>query len=149
MIIWSGFGFLVLPIVIAGIYLSGLLTGQLASDPDYYDLHGWPMGVGIALSGVACWFIGRRMHASGSQTLIDPKTGGTVVLHRRHSLFFIPVQWWVVILVPIGAVMLTIHKTPEELTQSRAEQAIKKEERAAARSMRRAMKEAKAAEARP
>jgi phosphotransferase system glucose/maltose/N-acetylglucosamine-specific IIC component len=138
MIIWSGFGILVAPIIIACLMAAGALTGQFSSDPDYFDLHGWPMGMGVVLSGVVCWFLGRHFQASGSQTLIDPKTGNPVVLHRRHSFFFIPMHWWAVLLIPFGLYASTINKTPEEVKQDRIEQAMKKEQRAAAREARRA-----------
>jgi hypothetical protein len=141
MIIWSGLGILVVPIVIGFVLLSALLTNQLSSTPDYFELHGWPMGVGIITSAVACWFLGRRLHASGSQTLIDPKTGHPVVLRRSHSLFFIPMQWCAALLLPIGIMISTTSKTPEELEQSREELAARKEQRAAARELRRAQKE--------
>ena len=134
MLIWSGYGILVAPIVIACILLSAMLTGQFSSTPDYFKLHGWPMGAGVITSAVVCWFLGRRLHASGSQTLIDPKIGNPVVLRRSHTLFFIPMQWWAVLLLPIGIMISTVSKTPEELKQS-------KEERAAARELRRALME--------
>jgi len=141
MIIWSGLGILIIPIVIACVFLSATLTGQLSSTPDYFELHGWPMGAGIVTSAAACWFLGRRLQASGSKTLVDPQTGNPVVLRRRHSLFFIPMHWWAVILLPIGITVSTISKTPEEVKQAKAERAAKKEERAAARELRRALKE--------
>jgi hypothetical protein len=30
--------------------------------------------------------------------LIDPQTGGTVVIGGRHSLFFVPMKYWSAIL---------------------------------------------------
>ena len=148
MIIWSGLGILVVPIVIVCLVLSMIFTGRFSSDPDYFELHGWPMALGFLSAAISCWFLGRRLHASGSQTLIDPQTGAPVILRRRHTLFFIPMQWWGLILVLFSLMASTVNKTPEELKQDKEERAARKEERAAARDLRRALKE-KSSEQKP
>lgn len=141
MIIWSGLGFLVVPIVIAWLVLSVILTGRFSSDPDYFQLHGWPMALGLVASAVCCWILGRFLRASGAQTLIDPRTGAPVILRRRHSLFFVPVQWWAPILLVMALGFWTVNKTPEELKQEKEERAAKMEERASARALQRTMKD--------
>lgn len=51
------------------------------------------------------WPIGRRMN-SGGRVLVDKATGQEVILKPRHSLFFIPVQFWSPILAVIAVIML-------------------------------------------
>ena len=141
MLIWSGSGILVLVIVGVCVFFSNIFTGQLAADPDYFDLHGWPMGAGILAAAVICWFLGRHLRASGAQTLIDPNTRQPVTFYRRHTLFFIPMHWWGLILAFIALPMLGTHKTPEQLSQDRRESALRKQEKAAARELRRPIRD--------
>jgi hypothetical protein len=41
MIIWNGYGILVVPIVLFCVLAAYIITGSVA-EPDYIRLHGWP-----------------------------------------------------------------------------------------------------------
>ena len=102
MIIWSGWGFLV--IVIAGVVggpvalaISALLgaagvTGQPGIGPM----------LGLFAAAAVTWWAGQRLNGGPGRTLVDSQTGQAVVLRRRHTLFFIPMQWWAVALALFG-----------------------------------------------
>ncbi len=127
MIIWSGLGFLVVAIAFVCELVAQLLATQLTGNPDYYTMHGWVGGLGLFVAGGFCLLLGSYLNNSGGRVLTDPKTGETVVYRRRHSLFFIPMQWWGVLLVIGGTVLSFQHKTPEELQQNRVDHAAKQE----------------------
>ncbi len=129
MIIWSGLGFLVIVIVIACEVATSMVATQLTGNPDYLQLHGWVIGLGLLASAVVCWLLGNYLSNAGARTLIDPQTGGQVVYRRRHSLFFIPMRWWGVLLVLGGIAACFVNQTPEELQQQRADRAAKQEAR--------------------
>jgi hypothetical protein len=128
MIIWSGFGILVLPIVVLCVIASMIFTGAVAP-ADYVRLHNWPIGVGLFVAAGICWFLGRRLRDYDAKTLVDPATGQTHIIRRGRSLFFIPMEWWSIPIACIGLAACFMNSTPEELRQMDAERAAKKEMR--------------------
>jgi hypothetical protein len=101
MIIWNGAGIMVL-IVAVIFWAIGLAVGG--------DKHGMlGGGIGLLISSVALWYLGRNMNNPiNDRVLIDPKTGQQVVVAERHSLMFIPVEWWSII-VALGAFVLIVN----------------------------------------
>lgn len=106
MIVWSGMGILVIPLVIVTVAV--FFIGAEA-----VGLHPFAgMLVGFLLAAPLTWMLGQKLNGPDTaRTLVDPQTGGTVLLKRNHSLFFIPVQYWAipcVILSALLAIMLII-----------------------------------------
>lgn len=109
MIIWSGWGVLVVVIlVVVGGGVAGLVgaAGTLLGPAMQSHI----AGVGIGLGGLAAaavnWWTGRRLNGGTGRVLLDPATGQQVVLRRTHSLFFIPMQWWSVPIAVMAAFLL-------------------------------------------
>lgn len=101
MIIWKGYGFLVLVLAIAIGAIVSLIFGNIGSTQD--------MGaaVGAIISGVAIWFLGNKLNSPDkNKVMIDKKTGQEVTIAPNHSLFFIKMQYWAFIVAGIGLVML-------------------------------------------
>jgi hypothetical protein len=75
---------------------------------------GWAIGVGVGgehfggpvgllLSGAALWFLGRKLNdPAKDRILFDPQTGEEVRSARRHTLFWIRMEYWGVLVVIIG-----------------------------------------------
>ncbi len=124
MIIWSGLGILVGVIVVVCQLLASLLATTISADPDYYSLHGWVMGAGFLAAALACWLLEHRLAATGLRIKRDVYTGKAVVARRRHSLFFIPVRWWVPVLAVAAVGASLVNTTPEELQRKRKEREI-------------------------
>ncbi len=106
MVIWSGWG--ILTVLIAAL-ISGTFAVGGVSLFDMAGLHRWsglPFGLGLLAAAAVNWWIGRRLNSTPGRMLTDQATGQTVVLRRRHSLFFIPMQWWSVPLAIAGVLML-------------------------------------------
>jgi hypothetical protein len=96
MIIWSGWGFLVLVIGLACFILTEMSVGSLMQDDRYFRAHGWPKFVAGAVAAVLTWFIGRALNRA------RPGRGGS------HSLFFIPMEYWAVLFLALGVLALFV-----------------------------------------
>jgi hypothetical protein len=103
-LIWSGRGFLVPVIVFASCLLMELTTRAVFQDNSYYQEHCWPMPLALAVAGVMCVIVGQLLSGGKARTLVDMETGEHVVLQpQRHTFFFVPVQYWCLILFVAAA----------------------------------------------
>ena len=85
MIIWNGWGILVLPIAVATIGIGALLGAAVGS-----SLIG--MAIAAIAAGPALWAIGQKFNRP--EQGYHPKTGEPVVYRNRHKLFFVPMQYF-------------------------------------------------------
>jgi hypothetical protein len=101
MIIWKGYGFLVLVIaVVLGAAVS-MLFKQFGLSEDL------GAGIGALIAAVAIWFTGAKLNSPAkNRTVVDKRTGQEIVLQPGHSLFFIKVQYWAFIVGAIGLLMV-------------------------------------------
>jgi hypothetical protein len=104
MIIWSGFGFLIL-VVAFGAFLLSQLGIDVIFGAKYYEMHHWTIGVAMFLAAIGCWLLDLAFRGGKARVVVDQATGQEIVLRRRHSLFFIPTHIWVPIFVLIGIVL--------------------------------------------
>ncbi|MGU3538044.1 hypothetical protein [Methylobacterium sp. A54F] len=99
MIIWSGWGFL--PVLFGGL---GMVAGVLL-DPLLARL-GLPAQSGLIVGWLAAaavnGWVGTRLNGGQGRELIDPTTGQRVILRRRHTLFWIPMQYYSVLMLLLG-----------------------------------------------
>ena len=99
MLIWSGWGILI-PLIV--VLVSGFFA--IAGGDDHA---GTGLAIGLILSGVIVWTVGKKLNGKQDRTLIDPETGQPVrVKAGRHSLFFIPMQWWAPVCAALGIALL-------------------------------------------
>ena len=92
MIVWRRGGMwalflplLVVPVVALLIGVAGIHWG--------HDIAG--MAVGCILSGIALWFLGRRLNGPACEVpWFDPKTGEETIVRNTHHLYYIPLEWW-------------------------------------------------------
>jgi len=91
---WGGIIVVVIPIVI--ITLISLLGLNLDNDII--------LGLALATSGILIWEIGKRLNIGEDRTLKDPETNEEVVVSTKnsHTLFFIPIQYYGIILGIFG-----------------------------------------------
>lgn len=84
MMIWSGWGILIVLLVGMGIAGSGYAEG-----------HGWipqnpyTMTIGILVSAIAVWLVGKPLRDDDGR--------------NRHALFFIPWTYWPILILALGA----------------------------------------------
>lgn len=100
MIIWSGWG--MLSALIAG----AALVGGVLLDPALARV-GIPTPTGVVLvwliAALANWSLGKRLNQRPGRELVDPRTGERVILRPRHTLFWIPMQYYSVLMLLLGA----------------------------------------------
>lgn len=92
MIIFGGWGSIVMAVVLGGgLALSNAVFGE-----------GRITNFATALLGVAIFLFGQFLHDEDVSTVVDPATGETRTMRKRHHLFFIPVRWWGALAVVAG-----------------------------------------------
>ena len=102
MIIWRGWGVLTIAIVVL---VGGLVTAisfNVLKETGRFV--GLAFTAGLVAAALVNWFVGRRLNSAPGRELMDPATGQRVVLRRSHDLFFVPMEWWSVLLL-IGALI--------------------------------------------
>jgi hypothetical protein len=89
---------------------------------------GWAIGVGVGgehfggpvgllLSGAALWFLGRKLNdPAKDRILFDPQTGEEVRSARRHTLFWLRMEYWGVLVVIIGVAAFLFPSSSETAT---------------------------------
>ena len=107
-IIWRGKGLFVVLFFFAGLFLVDWLTGVLSSDPQFWSNNDWVPGSAMALAGLLTWLFARKFCPTNPRRLLDEDTGEVIVQIDKHSLFFIPIRAWAVIL-PLFGVFLTFY----------------------------------------
>jgi hypothetical protein len=86
MLIWQGWGLLAAVLPVAMVIVLDRIMGR--SD--------WSSLVAVVLGAVVLWFLGRYLNSKADKKYIVPETGEEVVLVKRHTLFFIPMQYWAI-----------------------------------------------------
>lgn len=116
---WRGLGFLAVVLPFVSLVLMELLV-EATGDPGAYQQRATFWG-GLALvpSGTLVWLLGRRLNypkqatigseqhmAESDIALASGPLAPKVESSRRHSLFFLPMEWWGLITVAFGVVLL-------------------------------------------
>ena len=111
MIVFRGLGFLVLVIAAAVLFGAQVVTQQ-AFGNTYWQQTAWPAAAALAVSGVVCWVLGRRLNKPASKEAGD---------HRRawtHDLLFVRMEWWAFPLVALAVAGVVLNFTPGNAARS-------------------------------
>lgn len=100
MIVWRGFGWMVIAVVIGVVLGMEALVNAGMGDENYYDNHTWPQYTGIAVMSVIILILGFVFNYVNRVEVMDPDTGEVLERSPSHSLFFIPMEYWAAI-VPL------------------------------------------------
>jgi hypothetical protein len=100
MIIWTGWGILA-GLIWAAVLLLTPLVVDSACGPGYYTAHAAPKILASAITAPIVWAVGRSMN--GSPTSGVRKSG-----RARHTLFFVPMEYWGPLFLAIGIVIALI-----------------------------------------
>jgi hypothetical protein len=104
LIIWRGWGILV-PVVAFVVGFMPLAIAEAVLGHNRYSEITKPLTfLSLLAAAGTIWVVGRALNSVPGRILIDPATNRQVILRRRHDLFFIPMQWWAVVLI-LGAVV--------------------------------------------
>ena len=101
MIVWSGLGMLTalfaLLAVGIGAVLQPLLDGNGLGQPAEIGL-----AIGLLVAAAVNWIVGHRLNKGPGREMIDAKTGQRVLFRRRHTLFWIPMQYISVVFIVVA-----------------------------------------------
>lgn len=106
MIIWRGFGILVVVVTALMVALLQLGANALLGGNAYEQYTRWLFPLGLLLAASILWPLGRYLNGRGARVLVDRATGQEVTLRPNHSLFFIKMEYWALLLVLGAAVSL-------------------------------------------
>jgi hypothetical protein len=84
---------------LAGAALGGALHGFIPALSDHAAI-----AIGLLAAAAANWWVGNHLNNNPGRELIDPKTGGRVILRRRHTLFWVPMQYYSALLVLVAVI---------------------------------------------
>lgn len=96
MIIWQGWGIVVVAIAFVAALAAGAIAEATGGDTTTL------IGLFLIPAGAITWFLGKRMNRNAERTLVDPSTGEPVVIRNHHTLFFVRVEWWGPIMAVLG-----------------------------------------------
>ena len=104
MIIWQGFGVIALLIpILVSVLTEASLDGAFGKG--YYAAHPLALTLSLLISAVIVWFVGARLNNAPGRVLVDPESGQKVELKKRHTLFWIPMQWFGLVIAAVGVGM--------------------------------------------
>lgn len=109
MIIWKGFGILVVIIAFLCLIITQLVADGVTGDPHFYQTHHWLACLALMFAAVPVYFVARYFNNKPGRVVIDKATKRELVIRRTHSLFFIPMEYWAIILPVIGFGLLFAH----------------------------------------
>jgi hypothetical protein len=102
MVVWTGWGILAALIWVAGLGLTQIAVNALQG-PGYYTANFWPKVVAGIVPAPFIWFVGRAMNGS-------PHSEARQKDGPRHTLFWVPMEYWSFLFIALNVVIATIHK---------------------------------------
>lgn len=103
MIVWQGFGFLV---VLIPIVFLGVIGATTATHHMTYSIE-----VALILSAITLWFLGKKLNGAPGKVLIDPETNEEVVFKNKHTFFWIPMEWFAIVLAILAVAFISTNFT--------------------------------------
>jgi hypothetical protein len=103
-LIWKGRGLWVIPIILLGLYFTEYALELAYADENFYQREDWPK---FLAGGVACalLLLFAKLYCSQKERqLVDQETGDLIIEKPKHSLFFIPVRGWAVLILIFSAI---------------------------------------------
>ena len=98
LVVWRGFGWLV-PIVVFGALILSQLTVDALYGEGFYRANGWPKQAAFIVAAFFVGCLGFYLNHKKRQILIDEESGEAVGKAPPHSLFFIPIEYWAIIVL--------------------------------------------------
>lgn len=101
MIIWQGLGFLAALIPFVLLVLLSLF--------DKSNTFTYGNEIVLAISAIAVWLVGKKLNGTKGKVLIDPETKQEVLLKNKHTMFWIPMEWFGVLLGALALFVFSKH----------------------------------------
>ena len=105
MIIWQGLGFLVAIVPVAVLVFVQLGIDAVAGT-GYYTAHNWVQVMAVLISALIVGVTGYFLNRQPGKILIDPQTNQKVELKQRHTLFWIRMEYWAIVMLAVAGYMI-------------------------------------------
>ena len=92
--IWSGWGILVVPMVVGTAIIVGALAQLSLKEFGHPKLTFLAFSFGLFAAAASNWVVGRHLNSTPPRELIDPATNERVLLTQRHALFSVRMEYW-------------------------------------------------------
>jgi hypothetical protein len=103
MIVWRGYGILVLIFTIAGYAIGRVGAEQIWGSPLPNTYRSGAELVGMLLAAATVYVLHRALEArQAPRVMVDKATGQEIEIRPKNDLFFIPVKFWPYILALLG-----------------------------------------------
>ncbi len=107
-IFFRGLGILV-PVVFGACFYAVIAGCEQLYGKGYFENSYYPKWIALIFACSSLWFIGRYLNKNKTQVLKDEATGKTVVIRNTHDFFFVPFQYWgIMIGIAIGGVLISL-----------------------------------------
>jgi hypothetical protein len=106
-VIYRGWGLLVVVIGIICFAATAFAVGAATGDVGYLEDHRWPMLAACVITAAVVWPVGRWLNKDArtaplGEDVVDEQLARLAL--SRHALFFVPVEYWAVIVLFSGFV---------------------------------------------
>ena len=104
MIVWKGWGLMALLIP----FFCTLFVGTAVDfiyGIHFYRSSDWAMPLVLALSSVIVFYLGYKLNTKPGRIVIDIETNEKIELKSTHSMFWIPLQYWAVLIMAFSLLM--------------------------------------------
>jgi hypothetical protein len=98
MITWSGKGYYVLLVAIGCQILAMMACNTILGDITIFKTHGWPKAAALIAAAAVIWLLAKSLRGR-TEYGIHKETGERVPYTPRDTLFFIPMQYWAIVLL--------------------------------------------------
>ena len=96
-VIWNGLGCLVIPVVIIGVVVAGVIA---EAEPNAR----WPRMIAVLGTSLALFGLGILLNRP--KVVGQDRFGNAITANEDHSLYWIPVQYWSAIALVIGTILV-------------------------------------------
>ncbi|MCW8919153.1 MAG: hypothetical protein OQL08_10110 [Gammaproteobacteria bacterium] len=101
MVVWKGWGILALIIPLVISLATGSTLGSYYGENFYKDST-WAMPLVLCVSSVIVFMVGYKINSKLGKIVIDPENNEQIELKTTHSMFWIPLQYWSLIILAMA-----------------------------------------------
>ena len=100
LVVWRGLGWLV-PVIVFGALILSQLSVDAVYGEGFYTANGWPKQAAFVVAALSVGLLGFVLNHVKRQILVDDETGEALGKAPSHSLFFIPIEYWSIIVLAL------------------------------------------------
>ena len=104
MVVWKGWGFSVLLIpVLCALLMEFSIDSYFGAG--FYRSASWPIPLAFLLSSVPVFVFGSRLNNKPARIVVDVETNERLELKTTHSFFWLPMQYWSLVIIGLAVWM--------------------------------------------